>query len=100
MQLGQTVVVNIAVEEFHTVNTRTSPCVDDINYNQAQCFDAKVIDYKIQRAGCHFPGITGYHSHVGDYPVCNNASSLQKLLLWKEKMIQELWHFYGRGRKK
>ena len=80
--------VKIVVEDFHRINTRSDPCQEDPTYSQAACFDVKIIQYKIKRAGCWFPPVTGYQTElVGTYPECDNASTYNTFMHWHNEIL-------------
>ena len=78
--------MRITVEEFQRVSTRASPCVSDVTYSQTLCYEDKILEYKIQRAGCYFPPVTGYEKWGGKYPGCHNASSYNNFMFWHQEL--------------
>ena len=82
----------VQVQEFHSINRESAPCMDDVKYSKAGCVEVKVREYAIQRAGCHFPAVTGYQQ-MRNYPECNTSSSLNKFRQWHKELASP----YRRG---
>ena len=84
----QDIQVTISVEEFNRISTRADPCVEDYHYSQVKCWDEKIIQYKVMKAKCYFPGVTGYPV-TGEYPECSNTSAYHNFMKWSTQITRK-----------
>lgn len=77
---GRVTAVYVEVEEFTRFPTEATPCVEDINYSKMQCYEDRIIEYKVMEAGCYFPAITGYQEWMSRYPECNNSTYYHRFM--------------------
>ena len=80
----QDIQVTISVEEFNRVSTRAAPCEYDYHYSQVKCWDEKIIQFKVMKAKCYFPGVTGHQ--VTGYPECLNTSAFNNFMKWSNQI--------------
>lgn len=81
----QYVTVKLQQEVFNRVSTRLAPCIADRSYSQAHCYDSTIMQYKLNKTGCHFPGIT-VQQQEGELPECNNHSSFRDFHHWHHEL--------------
>lgn len=82
LERGKILALRVKVEEFHTVNRRSSPCEEDITYSVAACQMRKSSEYIVKNAGCHIPAISGF---LPDYPECRSLAEYDKfIVVWQK----------------
>ena len=76
---GDSYQIHAMATEFHKVNRKPSPCVEDPGYSQSACLNVMKMKYLIKLVGCNIPDVTGFQIFE-DYPRCTHMSAVDRFV--------------------
>lgn len=77
---GHNVEIILQVQEYNSINRKSSPCIEDIGYSESTCNEEEMKQQMIEAVGCYSPAKTGFPMKTKKkFFECNNSLAYGKL---------------------